>query len=257
MTMDDDRIRQLARSSSNRLAFWSEFVRAAEVRSVAEVGVYRGAYAQHILDECSSVERYYMVDPWRHLEDWNKPANQSDQIFEDFYNEAMDRTEAHAGKRVVLRGRLQDVVDDIPDQSVDFAYIDGDHTLRGITIDLTRMMAKIAPGGWLAGDDFCPSIFQHAEDFEPTMVFPYAVYFAEAVDLPIYAVRHRQFLIRNDPSRGFAFHDFTGRYADTTVKHQLDKMPGQAAAGSEAAPESVARRALGRVRTRLGAVVSR
>src|SRR5690349_22612241 len=46
-----------------------------------------------------SIERYYMIDPWRHLEDWNKPANQPDDIFEQFYGEVMDKTAAYADKR--------------------------------------------------------------------------------------------------------------------------------------------------------------
>ena len=69
MTLDDDRIRQLAKAAPNRLELWSEFVREAGARSVAEVGVYRGAFAERILDGCPEVERYYMVDPWRHLDD--------------------------------------------------------------------------------------------------------------------------------------------------------------------------------------------
>ena len=33
----------------------------------------------------------------------------------------------------MLRGTTTEVIDRVPDRSVDFAYIDGDHTLRGIT----------------------------------------------------------------------------------------------------------------------------
>ena len=62
------------------------------------MGVYRGQFAAKLLDACADIERYYMIDPWRHLEDWNKPANQPDDIFEQFYGEVMDKTAAYADK---------------------------------------------------------------------------------------------------------------------------------------------------------------
>ena len=75
--------------------------------------------------------------------------------------EALARTEFAAGMRVVLQGKTTEVSDKLPNQGLDFAYIDGDHTLKGITIDLIRVWPKIRNGGILAGDDFCKSIWQH------------------------------------------------------------------------------------------------
>ena len=59
--------------------------------------------------------------------------------------------------------------------------------------------------GFLGGDDFCTSIWQHRERFEPTLVYPFAVHFAEAMDAPIIALPHNQFLIQKVD--GFAFVD--------------------------------------------------
>ena len=109
----------------------------------------------------------------------------------------MSRTEAHAAKRVVLRGTVREVIDDLPDEGLDFAYLDGDHTLRGITIDLVSVFPKVRPGGWIGGDDFRPHLATRKR-YEPTLVFPYAVYFAEAVGVRIYALPYRQFLLREE-----------------------------------------------------------
>ena len=54
-------------------------------------------------------------------------------------------------KVVILRGRTKEVIDQVPDNSLDFAYIDGDHTLRGITIDLMNVLPKIKEGGIIGG----------------------------------------------------------------------------------------------------------
>lgn len=184
--------------------------------------MYEGDYAVEILGNCPAITTYYMIDPWRHLDDWHKPANERDAVFEKIFDEAMGRTEFAAEKRVVLRGRTTEVIESIPDNSLDFAYIDGDHTLRGITIDLIRLFPKIRPGGWIGGDDFSKSVWQHEMDYEPTLVFPYAVYFAEAMGCPIYALPFNQFLIEKRTNSTFSFVDLTGKYGDVGLKSQFE-----------------------------------
>lgn len=113
-----------------------------------------------------------------------------------------------------------DVIDEIPDQSLDLCYVDGDHTLRGITIDLVRAFQKVRLGGWIGGDDFSSTIWQHSTAYEPTLVFPFAVHFAEAVGAEIYALPHSQFLM-HCTSAGFSFSDLTTEYGDVTPGKQL------------------------------------
>ncbi len=209
-----------AASASSRMEIWTRFVREQGLQSIAEVGVFRGQYAEELLAACPDIKRYYLIDPWRHLDDWNKPANAQDSRFDEYLAEVMARTEPYADKRVVLRGRTTEVIDEIPDEDLDFAYIDGDHTLRGITIDLSRVWPKVKPGAWIGGDDFSRTVWQHAEKFEPTLVFPYAVYFAEAVGAPIHALGHNQFLIQKS-NTGFSFTDLTGRYGDVNLRTAL------------------------------------
>ncbi len=233
--LSTDDVRELADGAARRLDLWVSFVGRTQAATVAEIGVYRGAFAERLLSECESIARYYMVDPWRHLDDWNKPANKVDEVFERYLAEAMTRTAAHADKRVVLRGRTVDVADQIPDRSLDFAYIDGDHTLRGITVDLVRLYPKVREGGFIGGDDFCRSIWQHDERFEPTLVFPMAVYFAEAVGARVYALPHQQFLMQKCTGGRHEFVDLTGRYQATTLHAQLQLRPAPVAPGAPGA----------------------
>src|SRR3954454_16731693 len=221
MSVTDEDLVAIAESAPDRPTLWSALLRRIDARSALEVGVFRGEFAQAVLDASPSIERYYMLDPWRHLDDWEKPATRSDRTFERFYQEAMDRTQAHEHKRVVLRGRTTEVIDEIPDESLDFAYIDGDHTLRGITIDLIKVAQKVKPGGWIGGDDLHPSIFHHGPDFEPTLVFPYSVYFAEALGSPFYALPFRQFVMP-ESGDGHRFVDLTGGFTSLGLKAQFD-----------------------------------
>ena len=221
--MTDDELDTMVRAS-DRIEMWIQFVQRHQSRAVAELGVARGIFAEALLSNCPEISTYYLIDPWRHLEDWNKPANRDDHSFEAFYEETMARTEPWTSARVVLRGRTTEVIHSIPDESLDFAYVDGDHTLRGITVDLLRIWPKVKVDGFIGGDDFCPSIWQHTEGFEPTLVFPFAVHFAEAMDTPIAALPNNQFVIQKSAS-GFDFVDKTGRYGDLTLQGSLGEPP--------------------------------
>ena len=224
--IDEEEIANLM-SSETRLSMWIHFINRHQLAAVAELGVARGAFAQGLLESCSGIATYFLIDPWRHLADWNKPANKDDDLFEVFYNETLARTSPWESKRIVLRGRTTEMIHSIPDDSLDFAYVDADHTLRGITIDLIRVWAKVRPGGFIGGDDFCPSIWQHVETFEPTLVYPFAVYFAEAMGAPIIALPHNQFLIQK--VAGFTFEDRSGEYQDPTLRAALASPEKQSA----------------------------
>ncbi|MCR8958376.1 class I SAM-dependent methyltransferase [Variovorax sp. S2] len=225
MNIDGVELAALLRGSSSRGELWKRFLCAQRARVMAEVGVWKGDFAADVLSAASHVETYYMIDPWANLPDWNKPFNVRPEIFDAIYREMDAKTAFAADKRRILRGRTKEVVGEIPDESLDFAYIDGDHTLRGITIDLIKMWPKIRLGGFIGGDDFTTTPWQHDVSFEPTMVCPFSVYFAEAMNMPITALEHGQFLIHKDEGAGFSFSDSTGLYGDLS----LNKFPPSAA----------------------------
>jgi hypothetical protein len=227
MKIETSQILRFASESKSRLDLWSRILRTTGVRTMVEVGVWKGDFARQLLEQCEFLDRYHMIDPWATLPDWNKPLNFQSEAFDDVYAEAMRKTEFAAAKRVVHRGRTKEVIDEIRDGSLDFAYIDGDHTLRGITIDLIKLMPKVKDGGFIGGDDFTDSPWQHDIRFEPTLVCPFGIYFAEAMDLPIAALPFNQFLIQKTADATFSFVDTTGSYSDVS----LNKLPPDVRAG--------------------------
>jgi hypothetical protein len=120
----------------------------------------------------------------------------------------------------VCRGQTKEVAGQIADESLDLCYIDGDHTLRGILIDLMKLYPKVKNGGLLGGDDMTPSAWVHGRKYEPTLVFPTVVhFFAEATGSVIYALPFGQFVMCVDRTRdAFAYHDLTGCYGDVTLR---------------------------------------
>jgi hypothetical protein len=242
--MSNDLQSLIPAETSSREEVWITTIGRLEARCVAEIGVYRGAFAAQLLGRCPAIERYFMIDPWRPLERWNKPLNVSSAEFDECLSDAMATTEPHAAKRVVLRGTTLEVVDQIPDESLDFAYIDGDHTLRGIATDMLLIWPKIRDGGIIGGDDFMPTMWQHAARFEPTLVFPYAVYFAEAMNAPITALPDHQFAI--EKRAPFSFTDPTGAYTNLELAGEI--RPPRQPFDLRQAARSVLRRAHSRLR---------
>lgn len=218
---NDKKIWEFVRESASRFELWQQVFTFQQAKTVLEIGVWKGEFAEYMLRACGSIEKYYMIDPWANLPDWNKPFNVSSEMFDEIYQEAIRKTKFASNKVVALRGRTNEMIDRIPDSSLDFAYIDGDHTLRGITIDLISVLPKIKEGGVICGDDFTSTPWQHDIRYEPTMVCPYSIYFAEAVGLPIVALPHNQFMILKDSRAKFSFLDTTGNYQDIS----LNKLP--------------------------------
>lgn len=214
------KIEELIKQSTDRLSFWSNYITESKIQQMAEIGVYKGEFAANILKNNNSILGYYMIDPWRNLDDWNKPANTDNLTFSEFYDRTLENTDFAKEKRIILRGKTTEVINHIGNETLDFAYIDGDHTLKGISIDLIAVWSKIKIGGSIGGDDLTPSIWQHDFKFEPSMVFPFAVHFAEAVNCPIYLLPYNQFLILKN-NVGFLSNDLTGLYKNTEIRTQL------------------------------------
>lgn len=249
MEIDESSLRGLIAKARRRVGIWKRILDSVQPKVVAEIGVWKGEFSSAILASCPSIETYYMVDPWAQLPSWNKPINRKNEVFERIYAEAMDATSFAADKRCVLRGTTKDVLDNIPDQSLDFAYLDGDHTLRGMTIDLIKILPKMKPGAIIGGDDFERNPWHQGPKFEPTMVCPFSIYFAEAHNLPIFALPFHQCLIHVRADAGFSFIDIAGTYSDISLKkipRETGAKKRRIAQGQKARPRKNARQKVAR-----------
>src|SRR5438874_462709 len=99
MRIDDQAFLNLIASTTSRFDLWEKVLQTARVKTFAEIGVWKGEYAEAMLKRCPAIERYYMIDPWATLPDWNKPFNVEPKAFEEVYDEAMKRTEFASSKR--------------------------------------------------------------------------------------------------------------------------------------------------------------
>lgn len=117
-----------------------------------EIGVAEGRNAQQIVS-WDAVEKLYLIDAWQHLE--QRGDGRSPQLWHDTnFNEAHRRVEQYKDKVVWLKGLSREMIKHIPDDSLVFVYIDGDHSYEGAFTDLHNIYPKLKSGGILAGHDY-------------------------------------------------------------------------------------------------------
>ena len=134
-----------------------------------EVGVQSGNFS--IAQLAGGHQRLHLVDPWRHLVDWKKPANVKQGAHDALYRSVLERVVRRFGsdRVIVHRNTSEAAALEFADESLDYIYIDGDHTVGGVLADCLLWWPKLKPGGLFFGDDFTCSL-QHGMQYDPTCV---------------------------------------------------------------------------------------
>lgn len=125
-----------------------------------EVGVYRGALSACVLTALPSVT-WHMVDRWEPPAADSSYAKSGDSVsalsasqFDEVYRDALARVNFAGGRAVIHRGESVVRAQDFDDDSVDLVFIDGDHSVQGVTADLDAWYRKVKTGGWIGGHDW-------------------------------------------------------------------------------------------------------
>lgn len=114
-----------------------------------EIGIYLGGHAKIMLDAGLEV---WMVDEWKHREDYNDPANHDQTTFDAFY-EFVQKTLGWRQKAHIIRASSLEATISVPDD-LDFVYIDAEHTPKAIKQDLELWYPKLRVGGIMSGHDW-------------------------------------------------------------------------------------------------------
>jgi hypothetical protein len=128
----------------------------------AEIGTWRGDFAARILSSRRPLH-LYLIDPWEYrAEDkydqawFGRGAQAGQEEMEAIYKGVLDRfrSKIEHGQVLVQRLRSVDAAASFPDDTMDWVYIDGDHTYEAVKGDLEAYYRTVKPGGLLAGDDY-------------------------------------------------------------------------------------------------------
>lgn len=115
----------------------------------AEIGVERGLYTE-TLCKANPALHLYAVDMWQCYPGYREHVNQAK--LDGFYTEATARLKAYPV--TLLRSFSVEAAPHIPDNSLDFVYIDAAHDFLNVTQDIYHWSKKVRKGGLVCGHDF-------------------------------------------------------------------------------------------------------
>ena len=126
-----------------------EFLKEMDYKIGAEVGVYKGEYTQLF---CKAGMKMFAVDPWHSYAGAGR--SQKNQDRQEFLFGHTTRLLASYKDCTIIRKTSEDAVGHFKDRSLDFVYIDGDHTFSHVAHDIQQWAYKVRKGGVVAGHDY-------------------------------------------------------------------------------------------------------
>lgn len=127
-----------------------------------EVGVHTGDFSSHIL-KLVKPAKLFLIDPWKYEPDpryekslYGSRNKQQQEELDGRYNRVVKRfsPEIETGTVTILRQTSAEAAESFDSDSVDWVYIDGNHTYEFVKQDLQLYFPKIKAGGFLCGDDY-------------------------------------------------------------------------------------------------------
>lgn len=116
-----------------------------------EIGVASGWTMNHFLQNLSNLQ-LTGIDPYIGYMDGNIKIAQ--EMLDAQYLAAQDNISDFAPRGKILRGYSQDFVNLFEDKSLDYIFIDGDHSYEGALRDCELFFPKIKSNGIFAGHDW-------------------------------------------------------------------------------------------------------
>jgi hypothetical protein len=116
-----------------------------------EIGVFKGEWSRHVLQRWNGT--LYMIDPWRPLgKEYEDASNHANHM--DAYERTMESIRGFEDRAFMLRGLGEQLVEIFEDESLDYVYIDGNHTYDYVKQDMELWWPKLKKGGLFAGHDY-------------------------------------------------------------------------------------------------------
>lgn len=133
----------------------------------AEIGVYRGEHAAFYLKELD-IKFVLLIDPYVGYGDYS-PAKVGLKSLAKAEEMARKRLNGYERKIKWVKKRSSEAVKFIKNSSLNFVYIDGNHSYAFVAEDLVLYYPKLKRGGLLAGHDYdIESVKKAVDEFVAT-----------------------------------------------------------------------------------------
>lgn len=121
----------------------------------AEIGVSSGAFSKILFDN-SKLSKLYLVDPWinQDKEIYNDETNVDQEGFDERYQLVTRLFKGEGDRCRILRMTSEEAANEIEDDSLDFIYIDANHSYEAVSQDISLWWPKVKNGGVFSGHDY-------------------------------------------------------------------------------------------------------
>jgi methyltransferase family protein len=124
-------------------------------RYAAEIGVQQGKYSELLIRDTGFLH-FFCIDPWcvwPDTEYGNDSANVDQSTHDSYYEDTVKRLEPYDNVSV-LQLTSAEASTRLPDDYLDFVYLDANHSFITVKEDIEIWYPKIRRGGILAGHDY-------------------------------------------------------------------------------------------------------
>ena len=138
-----------------------------------EIGVCKGVNTKALLDACPNIRKIYAIDPWVAYQD---KLTITQETADKWFLEAKERLRCYTiddNVEIIKRPSLE-AVKMFGHESLDFVYIDGNHSYEMALADCREWWPRVKKGGILSGHDFRPkdkevrkAVFEFCEEINP------------------------------------------------------------------------------------------
>ncbi len=130
-----------------------------------EIGTCRAESTILMIEACDNIEKLYTIDAWKEFQDWNGKISQG--ICDKDKAIAFQNNAEHGQNKIeILDGHSYDFASKFADESLDFIFIDGDHSYEGALRDMNLFYPKLKDRGlWICHDWHLDSVNKAAMEF--------------------------------------------------------------------------------------------
>jgi predicted O-methyltransferase YrrM len=117
----------------------------------AEIGVESGLYSSILLASNPNLV-LYSIDAWKSYRAYRDHTSQ--EKLDRFYENTKQALKGFGDRSIIWKKASMDAVKEIPDESLDFVYIDANHAFAHVAQDVHYWLRKVRKGGIISGHDY-------------------------------------------------------------------------------------------------------
>lgn len=120
-------------------------------KTAAEIGVAEGGFSFGLLDHWPGT--ILQIDSWRILDEEGYCVH-GDNDQDGRFKTITEKSQRYGGRSILMRMTSAEAAAQVPAGSIDFVYIDANHTYKSAKEDIALWWPKVRYGGVLAGHDY-------------------------------------------------------------------------------------------------------